>query len=268
MRVLINGREAASVDALDRGLQYGDGLFETLAVRRGQARFLDRHLHRLREGAARLAMPLPGPDELQEALARACPAGQGVLKLMVTRGTGERGYRPPRRVQPTWIVAAFPWPEFAPSHWSAGVRLRRCRTRLGRNAALAGIKHLNRLEQVLARAEWDDADVAEGLMMDDHDMAVGGTQSNLFARIAGRWVTPALAECGVAGIMRGAFRDWAAEQGDPVVERGLPAAELAGASAMLLTNALIGAWPVREYAGSPLAIDPQAARFNAWVAAQ
>lgn len=268
MRVRVHGRDDAGVDALDRGLQYGDGLFETIAVRDGRARFLDRHLARLQAGAARLAIPLPAAGELRERLAPACPAGQGVLKLIVTRGTGERGYRPPRTVQPTCIVAAFPWPEFAPSHWSAGIRLRRCRTRLGRNAALAGIKHLNRLEQVLARAEWDDAAVAEGLMMDDRDMAVGGTQCNLFARVAGRWVTPSLAECGVAGVMRGVFRDWAAEQGDPVIERELPAADLADASAMLLTNALIGAWPVREYAGAALAIDPQAARFNDWVAAQ
>ncbi len=265
MPVWINGRESEPLDPLDRGLQYGDGLFETMAVVDGRLRFLDWHLERLEEGARRLGIPLPASAALRAEIAAALPSGSAVVKLIITRGQGARGYRPPTRAEPTRILAVHPWPDCAPANRTTGVRLRWCRTRLGRNPALAGIKHLNRLEQVLARAEWDDADVAEGLMMDDRDQVIGGTQANLFARIADDWVTPALVHSGVAGIMRRAFQAWCAGQGYPVVVRVLPEAELEQATAVLLTNSLIGAWPVREIAGRALAIDPRAGRFNAWV---
>jgi 4-amino-4-deoxychorismate lyase len=265
MRVLVNGREDDRIDAMDRGLHYGDGLFETMAVLSGRVRFLDWHLERLADGAARLAIPLPEPGTLRAEIATASATDRGIVKLILTRGAGERGYRPPPRPEPTRMVLGLPWPALAPVAWTEGVRVGWCRMRLGRNPRLAGIKHLNRLEQVLARAEWDDAAMAEALMTDDRGHAICGTQTNLFARIAGRWTTPVLDQCGVAGVMRRAFVTWAAARGEPVIERELPAAELGGAAAMLLTNAIIGAWPVRELAGRALPIDPAAAEFNGWV---
>lgn len=268
MIALINGRDAGTIDPLDRGLHYGDGLFETLAVRNGRARFLEWHLERLADGARRLGIALPDAGLLRAEISAAALPEPGVVKLIVTRGVGERGYRPPVRSQPTRIVIGLPRPAWHPSAWSAGVRVGWCRTRLGSNPSLAGIKHLNRLEQVLARAEWDDVEVAEGLMLDQQDRAICGTQANLFALIADRWVTPALGRCGVAGIMRRAFMAWSGERDEAVIERDLPAVEMAAASSLLLTNALIGAWPVAELAGRTLAVDPRAAQFNAWVAKQ
>ena len=264
-RVLVNGRETGAIDPMDRGLQYGDGLFETFAVQDGRARFFDWHVERLAEGAWRLAMPLPDVRVLRDEIAEAWPRGRGVVKLVLTRGVGARGYQPPAGAQPTRIVSGHEWPARDSRLWSEGVRAGLCRTRLGRNAALAGIKHLNRLEQVLARAEWDDDAMDEGLMQDDRDRLIGGTMSNVFVFLSGRWLTPVLADCGVAGVMRRAFRGWAAEQGIAVMERDIAIADLAGVSAMLLTNSLIGAWPVRELAGGALAPDPLAARFNAWL---
>lgn len=268
MRILVNGREETQVNALDRGLHYGDGLFETLAVIRGRPRFLDWHLERLSEGAKRIGLPLPNPGLLQAEVAAACAEPPGVVKLIVTRGVGPRGYRPPGHPEPTRIVLAAPRPDWSPAAWIEGVRLGWCRTRYGRNPALAGLKHLNRLEQVLARAEWDDGRMDEGLMQDDRGLAISATQANLFARIDGQWTTPALDQCGVAGVMRRAFRSWAAREGQAVAERELPAPELAKATHLLLTNALIGAWPVREFAGRSLALDPAAAEFNAWLEGQ
>ena len=268
MRALVNGREGDRIDPMDRGLHYGDGLFETMAVQGGAVRFLDWHLERLAAGAARLAIPLPEPGTLCAEIAAVSVADRGIVKLILTRGAGERGYRPPPHPEPMRMVFGLPWPALAPAAWTEGVRVGWCRMRLGRNPLLAGIKHLNRLEQVLARAEWDDAAMAEALMMDDRDHAICGTQTNLFARIAGRWTTPVLNQCGVAGVMRRAFITWAAARGEPVIERELPAAELAGAGALLLTNAVIGAWPVRELAGCALPIDPLAAEFNGWVLRQ
>jgi 4-amino-4-deoxychorismate lyase len=269
MGAWVDGADSGRIDVHDRGLQYGDGLFETLAVRRGAVRFVDWHLERLADGARRLGIPMPDAALLcDEIAAAAVSTERSIVKLILTRGAGERGYRPPRQPRPTRIVLGFPWPALDASAWTDGVRVMWCRTRLASNPALAGIKHLNRLEQVLARSEWDDVAVAEGLMMDAEGSVISGTQTNVFASIAGRWITPALDRCGVAGVMRRAFMAWSAEQGAEVIERPLPAAELEEASGLVLTNALIGAWPVRELADRGYRVDPRAARFNAWVEQQ
>jgi len=267
MPILVNGREDGRLDPGDRGLQYGDGLFETMSVRDGHARFVGWHLERLVEGARRLALPLPDPARLQDEIARAWPVGRGVVKVVWTRGVGDRGYRPPADPEPTCIVAGHEWPAWQPAVWSEGVCLRYCRTRLARNPLLAGIKHLNRLEQVLARAEWDDEQIAEGLMLDNLGHVISGTRSNLFAVIAGQLVTPPVDQCGVAGIMRRAVCAWARDHASPVVERVVRPDELDDASELMVTNALIGAWPVRELAGRRIPVGPLAARFNAWVEA-
>jgi 4-amino-4-deoxychorismate lyase len=268
MVVLVDGREDGAIDPADRGLNYGDGLFETLAVKDGRARFFDWHLERLATGAARLGIPLPDASLLGEEVARVCPLGWGVVRIVITRGAGPRGYRPPRNPRPLRIVSAAAWPEQDPAFRSQGVRLRWCRVRLGRNPQLAGIKHLNRLEQVLARAEWDDPEVAEGLLMDDGGNVICATQANLFLIAGGRLVTPALEACGVAGVMRRAFRGWAEARGEAVVERAVSPAEIGTADGLLLTNALIGAWPVRELDGRRLAVDGRVAAFNAWLERQ
>ncbi len=265
MPVLVNGR-AAGLDPLDRGLQYGDGLFETIAVHDGRARFLAAHLERLAEGARRLALPSPDPEHLAGQIAAAWPDRRGVVKLVWTRGPAGRGYRPPAHPEPTCIAAGFAWPEWPASAWSEGVRVRYCRIRLGNNPVLAGIKHLNRLEQVLARAEWDDEHIAEGLMLDTMGQVISGTQSNMFAVVAGRLVTPALDQCGVAGVMRRAVCGWAADRGNEVAECSLRPEALETATEIFVTNALIGAWPVRELAGRQLPPGPLAAQFNAWLA--
>jgi 4-amino-4-deoxychorismate lyase len=268
MRVLVNGQVGERVDPADRGLQYGDGLFETIAVVNGRPRFIEWHLERLDTGARRLGFPAPDLERFRSELAEAVDVPQAVVKLILTRGMGERGYRPPRDSRPTRIVAASAWPNWPASSWTAGVKLGWCRTRCGRNKALAGIKHLNRLEQVLARAEWDDGALDEGLMLDDGGHVISATQANLFARIEGRWVTPVLDECGVAGVMRRALRHWLEGQGEPASERAVTRDELHAASALVLTNALIGAWPVRELDSRQFGIDRQTVEFNAWLARQ
>ena len=220
-RILVNGRAGGTVDPLDRGLHYGDGLFETIAIVGGRPRFIDWHFERLVGGARALGFPAPDLDALRADIAAVATEPRCVVKLVLTRGAGERGYRPPRDPQPTRIVAAAPWPAGPRDAASAGIRLGWCRTRLARNGALAGHKHLNRLEQVLARAEWDDGAMDEGLMQDDRGRVIAATQANLFARIDGAWCTPRLDECGVAGVMRRAFQPMVRRTGD--AGRGTPA---------------------------------------------
>ncbi|HWN06497.1 MAG TPA: aminotransferase class IV, partial [Steroidobacteraceae bacterium] len=174
----------------------------------------------------------------------------------------------PRDPRPTRIVSVSSWPAWPAETATAGIRLGWCRTRLARNGALAGHKHLNRLEQVLARAEWDDGTMDEGLMQDDAGHVIAATQANLFARIDGTWITPRLDACGVAGVMRRAFSQWSGDQGDEVVERTLEVTDVASAKSLVLTNALIGAWPVATLDGRKLAVDPAAVAFNAWLVRQ
>lgn len=201
----VDGRPAAELSVRDRGLAYGDGLFETLAVRAGTPRLLERHLARLEEGCRRLAIPLDTAALRQELLAFCAALGDGVAKLIVTRGEGLRGYAPPAEASPRRILSGSPRPAYPERHWQQGVRLFACRTRLAEQPLLAGLKHLNRLEQVLARAEWSDAGHAEGLMLDVHERVVEGVFSNLLLVLDGTLVAPDLRRCGVAGVMRAEF---------------------------------------------------------------
>jgi 4-amino-4-deoxychorismate lyase len=234
----------------DRGLHYGDGLFETIAIRASAPCLWTEHLDRLRLGAVRLGIPLPDPDLLlRECLALIRDIAAGVVKLILTRGSGGRGYRPPAVPSPTRILALFPQPSY-PAAWAeGGVTLRWCGTPLGENPRLAGIKHLNRLEQVLARAEWDDEAVAEGLMCDPRGRVIAGTMSNVFVYTGGRLLTPRLDTCGVAGTARALVLSLAPGYGIAVAEADLRRVDLEGANGVFLTNAVLGIWPVRCLGG-------------------
>jgi 4-amino-4-deoxychorismate lyase len=266
--VLVNGVAAASVSVYDRGLHYGDGLFETVAWRGGQALSWDRHMLRLQDGCARLGMSIPEPGRLWDELRRLTQGtDRGVVKIVLTRGSGGRGYRPPTCAAGTRILALYPCPDY-PAHFAAeGVRVRVCETRLGLNPALAGLKHLNRLEQVLARAEWQDPEVPEGLMLDCDGWVIAGTQSNLFIVRAGRLLTPDLSRCGVAGVMRACVMDRAGTEGIPCEVRRFGLTEVLKAEEAFLCNSLIGLWPVRELAGIPLPLGPIARRMAACLCA-
>jgi 4-amino-4-deoxychorismate lyase len=246
-RRLVNGVEAGAVAADDRGLQYGDGLFETMAARGGRIRAFPLHMARLAAGCAQLGIPMPAPSLLEaECLRVLDDLGSGVVKLVVTRGTGPRGYRPPREPTVTRIVTASALRTTAPGE---GLVVRVCETRLARNARLAGIKHLNRLEQVLACSEWDDVGIAEGLMLATDDRVIGATAANLFLVRHGRLYTPEIRDCGVAGVMRQQVLNLAKtlELAVEIGDFGL--AELRAADEIFLTNALRGIRPVIEVDG-------------------
>lgn len=260
--VLINGRphapEAACVSVFDRGFQYGDGVFETLAAIGGRVRERDAHLARLAQGARLLEIPAPDPEVLAEeiAMARAAPdpADRAVIKILYTRGPGGRGLAPPAEPEPTRVVLRLPWPDF-PDHWPArGVRVVTCRTRQASGAALdARIKSMNQLNHIVARMEWRDPEIAEGLLCDEAGAVVEGTVTNLFAVRAGRLVTPDLTGAGLPGITRDRVMTLARERGLEVQTARLGPADLAAADELFLTNSLAGIWPVRELDGRPLA---------------
>lgn len=247
--MLIDGRPGDALPVSDRLLHYGDGLFETIAVFHGRPCLWQRHLDRLASGCRRLDIPMPDAALLAEEAARLCRGVErGVLKLVISRGSGGRGYRPPVVAQPRRILALHPWPDYPAAAWEEGVQLRWCDTPLGLNPALAGLKHCNRLEQVLARAEWDDPAIAEGLMCDVRGQVIEGTMSNLFVLSDGRLLTPSLDHCGVAGVARALVLEVASATGMPCEQRVLTRDAVQQADALLLSNALIGLWPVRRLA--------------------
>jgi 4-amino-4-deoxychorismate lyase len=247
-RVLINGIGHDCLSVTDRGLRYGDGLFETIHVVDGRPRYWEKHMARLRRGAQRLMIPVP--VELEGEAREMCEAVRaGVLKITLTRGQGGAGYFPGEGGVPTRVVQIGP-PRTRPAEWvRSGICIRICRTRLARNPSLAGIKHLNRLEQVLARAEWR-SEYAEGLMRDNDGLLIEGTMTNLFVVREGTLLTPDLSRCGVEGVMREVVIETAWQLGIPVRVAPVTIDDLSTANEVFLTNALVGLWPVREIDGT------------------
>ncbi len=245
--MLINGESASSISVLDRGLQYGDGLFETIAVKDGVPCLWQRHLDRLIAGCQKLQIPLPDTQLLQnEVLQVTQGQPNGICKITLTRGVGGRGYRPSEKCAPTRIVAAFDHSPLSGQERQEGVVVRICDTRLGHNAALAGLKHLNRLEQVLARLEWQGSAVYEGLMLDDQGWVIEGTMSNLFLLEDDCLVTPDLTRCGVSGVMRSLVLDVAQEMDLKTRIDQVSLECLDGAEALFLSNSIIGLIPIRQ----------------------
>jgi 4-amino-4-deoxychorismate lyase len=239
----VNGRTGRLIDVTDRGLAYGDGLFETIAIRAGQARFLGLHVDRLLEGCNRLRIDAPARLDLESDLtAAAAGVRHGVLKVIVTRGPGPRGYRLPAEPATTvaWGTAESPVQPSLP------IEIRWCETMASVNPATAGLKTLGRLDQVLARAEWSRPEVAEGLMTTTDGHLVGGTASNVFLVAGPRILTPALHRAGIAGVMRRVVLEAAKKAGIVIVEGQIAPSEVGNAAEVFVTNALTGIRPVRR----------------------
>jgi len=237
----INGRRRDSIDYRDRGLQYGDGVFETMRIRRGRVRLLEYHLDRLYAGCRRLEIEGPARPELRgELLHGAALRKEAVLKLIITRGVGQRGYRPTGLERCTRILSLHSLPKGLLAQGATPVRVRLCATTLGLNPELAGLKTLNRLESVMARAEWQDARIWEGLMQDGEENIVCGTMSNLFLKRGRTLMTPLLDRCGVAGVMRRWILETAGQLDLRTVERRIRRRDLQEAEEVFMTNSLVG----------------------------
>ncbi len=238
---LVNGCPTDFVSAGDRGLLYGDGVFRTLRVSAGRALWWFDQYAKLASDAARLAIPCPSRADWEADIA-AClnRAGEqnGVLRLTLTRGEGPRGYAPPHTPLSTRLVQFSPLP--ADVDLAALGQIHLCRLRLASQPALAGVKHLNRLEQVLARAEWTDPQIGEGLLCDAEDRLISGLSSNLFLMRGRTLYTPRLERCGVAGVARERLMARAPTLDHPVTVADLSLDDLLGAEAVFLCNSVRG----------------------------
>jgi len=248
--ILVNGQVRDAVPVTDRGLWYGDGVFRTIPLDAGRPLCWVRHFAKLRSDCGVLGIPCPDEIILREELAvvaRSEPSG--IAKIIVTRGSGARGYRPPRSAMPTRIVMALERTQYPAEFTSGGIKVRRCSTQLALQPLLAGVKHLNRLENVMARAEWSEPSIAEGLLLDQEGNVIEGTMSNLFIVENGILSTPDLRRCGVAGVTRDRIIEAAQQHGIGCKIENIRYDRLYGSQEFWLVNSLIGLWQVREFEG-------------------
>lgn len=247
--IAINGVIDKQVSPLDRGFAYGDGVFETCNVINTVIPLWHLHRERLISSCNALRIPIRIDlvEQYLQQLSQQVSSDDlknAIVKIIVTRGEGGRGYRLPEVVNPTICISIFPAAIY-PEHYSEGVTVRICDQRIGSNASLAGLKHLNRLEHILARAEWSDENIAEGLLLDANAHLIEATVSNLFIVKDGVLMTPDLTQSGVAGVMRRFLIETIAPSlGLKVVIKKLTLDELYSADEAFLSNSIFGIWPV------------------------
>ncbi len=247
----LDGRPDAAVSADDRAVQYGDGLFETVAIRDGTPRLWNYHVERLQTGAARLGLAAPAESALRSGLHAALDQAQAerkrcVAKIILSAGQGPRGYRRAGDAPATLLTGIAEARRLPDSCHRDGVDLRLCNTRLAVQPQLAGMKTLNRLEQVLARNEWSDDAVFEGLTLDTDGRVICGTMSNVFLITGQTLATPAISRCGVSGVMR---RHVLALLDGAHIEchvRDVDVGELWAADSVFISNSQFGILPARR----------------------
>jgi UPF0755 protein len=265
--MLINGVYSHQIEQLDRGFQYGDGLFETIAIHNGQAVFLDHHLARLQKDCNRLKIPFPGTELLTSEVEQLSKdSNKAILKIILTRGVGGRGYRQPDTIKTTRVLSLHPYPTYPDNYKKHGIHARFCDTRLGINPALAGIKHLNRLEQVLARSEWTDPAIQEGIMRDFNDNIIEGTMTNLFYIKGKRIYTAPIIVSGVSGIMRGIIMSLCANHQLIVIEQNFNQEDLLAADEIFVCNSIIDIWPITELASISFPAGEITGKIQSWLA--
>jgi 4-amino-4-deoxychorismate lyase len=230
--------------AASRGLHYGDGVFRTLLKFDWQLVDFRLQLQKLEHDARALGLEPPQADTLRneaEALGAGTPSG--VLKILLLRAGAGRGYAPPSSAVDR-LLLLHPLPDYPAAHWQHGIAAFRCSLRLGRQPALAGIKHLNRLEQVLASRDWPEG-MGEGILCDERGSPICGTRSNLFWVAQDTLHTPALDGCGVAGMMRDKILACATALGLVVRIETRPWKNQIEGDEAFISNSLIGIWPLR-----------------------
>lgn len=264
--MLINGVPSDSISANDRGLMYGDGVFRTMRVRNGLLLNWPRHYSKLLQDCNALNLECPSEPTLADELGQLIQYHfNGVAKIIITRGASTRGYAPPPHPIATRILSTGTAPNYPETFAIDGVRLHICRLQLAHQPRLAGIKHLNRLENVLASTEWNDANIAEGLLFDISGQVIEATRSNIFLVHGGALFTPDLTNCGVAGVQRERVLEWARLHNVPCHISKLNLDDMLMAEEIFLVNSVIGLWPVREMPGFRCDHHPISKRIQDWL---
>jgi 4-amino-4-deoxychorismate lyase len=246
-----NGEPLSQVSIDDRAFQYGDGLFETVAIRDGRPRLWNYHLERLQLGCEKLRLPKPADKALRASLDLAIRASDAdrshcTAKIILSAGISARGYARSAATSGAEFVGVFSSQALAAEHYREGVETMLCDTRLAMFSATAGCKTLNRLEQVLARLEIAPGEAFEGFTLDADGRVICGTMSNVFIVTANTIATPSLDRCGVAGVMRRHAIETLRRTGDTVVVRDISESELMHSDEVFICNSQFGILPVQR----------------------
>ena len=244
---LVNGSFNATISPFDRGFSYGDGVFRTIKVLNGLPQHWPMHYQTLFKDCSAIGIVCPSADVFMSDFKKIFDADEfsAVVKIIVTRGEGERGYNPPAITTPMRVMIKASMPDYPEVNFSEGVTLHLCDTRIAHQPKLAGIKHLNRLDNVLARMEWHDPKIAEGLMLDIEDNVIECTAANIIARYGNTLITPQLNQCGVAGITRKQILSHANGLKFKTAIERMNLKDLLSADEVIICNSLFGAWQVR-----------------------
>lgn len=249
--MLINGIQSTEIAATDRGLAYGDGLFSTIKVELGQVQLWHFHLQRLQLGAEQLFFPEVDWEALKNEIGLLAQTminkPQAVIKVIITRGSGGRGYSSKGCNEPLRILSSHDFPSFYEKWQVEGINLILCDHKLAINPQLAGLKTLNRLEQVIIKHELEAVDATEGIVCDMNGLVVEACSANVFIFLDNKWRTPRLDECGVKGVKRRQVIESALKAGIAISEESITVNDLFRAKAVCLTNALMGLIPVKQF---------------------
>ncbi|MCW9055914.1 MAG: aminodeoxychorismate lyase [Gammaproteobacteria bacterium] len=246
--ILINGKKASQISVNDRGFQYGDGVFETIACKNRSLIYWNEHLQRLNNACSILKLAITDENTWLKDIEKIIKTHDEdqVIKLIYSRGEGQRGYKLPDPTEPVRIVMSSPMPVYTEDMYHQGVSLMVCKTPASSNSRLAGLKHLNKLDIVLARSEWSDETIFEGLMLDDYGNVIEGTMSNFFAVKNNSLYTPILKRSGVNGIIRQRIIDLAKNDNIVTQQIEIKLDKLLEMDEIFITNSLIGLCPVNQ----------------------
>ena len=257
---LINGEFKDSISVYDRGLAYGDGFFETMLWDSLEEKnetnvgveFWLRHLRRIKDGCQLMQINLPFDEEIIRQRNLILKASlkekkSGLLKMVVTRGVGGRGYKFERNMTPTIIFLSLPKPKVKKEYFKPGVVVKICKTQLSKNTNLFGYKHLNRLDSVLARSEWEDKNIFEGVFVDSKKNILEGTMTNIFFVHEKTLITPPIIDSGINGVMRQVIIDKAKFFFDKLVIQKINLRDVEKFDQMFLTNSVLKVIPVIRF---------------------
>ena len=247
----INGKLTNKISVEDRAVQYGDGVFETIAAKDRSLAFWKEHYQRLNKGCKILKIKCPSEPFLKKEINKFIKktihiryGSRQVLKIIISRGIGGRGYNPPRNSKPTRILGIYNWPSWPGTNSIKGIRMDVCRTRISAQPFLSQIKHLNRLEQIIARSEWQNKSISESIMLDLNGNVIEGTMSNIFGVKKNIFYTPNIKFAGVEGIMRGVILKLLKRNKEKYVIKEITLKELLKFDEVFVCNSIFGIWPV------------------------
>ena len=244
---LVNGSFDQAISPVDRGFSYGDGIFRTMVIRNSLPDNWPQHYQKLVADCAVIGIVCPSAELLMSDLQQLFAIDEiAIAKIVITRGEGARGYAPPAITMPMRVVVKSPMPQYSVNHLINGVNLHVCRIQMAHQPKLAGIKHLNRLENVMARMEWHEDTIFDGLLLDQIGNVIECTMSNIFARFDHTLITPDLSLCGVAGITRQRIISLAVMLKLNIEVKNLSFDELLQADEVVICNSLYGAFQVNK----------------------